>query len=76
MKEDFWNKLLNIGGKNMAKHEDIYEQLTDPDCEMDMYGEVPVTESIKPYLYAFAFTIFVIAPWCVGCGMLIKWIIF
>ena len=57
-------------------NDDIYEQLTDEECDMEMFDDVSNWEMLKPYLYAFLFTIGVIAPWCIGWAMMIKWFVF
>lgn len=54
-------------------NDDLYEKLTDENSKMEMYRKPDLLETIKPYAYAFAFTIGVIMPWCIGWAMLIKW---
>jgi len=56
----------------MNEQDDLYQ-----DPRFEMYSEdAQFKMMLKVYGVAFAFVVLIIMPWCIGAGMLIKWIIF
>jgi len=56
----------------MNEKDELYK-----DPRFEMFSEEEQFKTIlKVYGFAFAFVVFIIAPWAVGSAMLIKWIMF